>query len=162
MVTLLADVATRAISCRPAASRSRLNVGSGGSGRGIGTTSRLDVEQARTVPVGRARRTTHSGAARSAATRPRAGPGPRLSSSIRCRATPAWVATGVPATYFAGAPTFAAQQVAAQSMQIGVAEAALYPRRRQQHPGWDAADFWKVFETKSFIRAVFPASVGTS
>ena len=48
--------------------------------------------------------------------------------------------------------------MAAQSAQIGVAEAALYPTLAINGIiGWDAADFSKFFETKSFIGAVFPS-----
>jgi len=52
----------------------------------------------------------------------------------------------------------AERQVAAQSAQIGVAEAALYPTLAINGLiGWDAQDFSKLFETKSFIGAVFPS-----
>jgi outer membrane protein TolC len=48
--------------------------------------------------------------------------------------------------------------VAAQTAQIGVAEAALYPTIAINGLiGWDAQDFSKLFETKSFIGAVFPS-----
>ena len=48
--------------------------------------------------------------------------------------------------------------MAAQTAQIGVAEAALYPTIAINGIiGWDAQDFSKLFETKSFIGAVFPS-----
>jgi outer membrane protein TolC len=74
--------------------------------------------------------------------------------------TPAWVATGIPADLLRQRPDVrsAERQVAAQSAQIGVAEAALYPTIAINGIiGWDAADLTKLFETKSFIGAVFPS-----
>ncbi|HEV3263480.1 MAG TPA: TolC family protein, partial [Gemmataceae bacterium] len=74
--------------------------------------------------------------------------------------TPAWVATGIPADLLRRRPDVrsAERRVAAQSAQIGVAEAALYPTIAiNGFLGWDAADFSKFFETKSFIGAVFPS-----
>ena len=74
--------------------------------------------------------------------------------------TPAWVATGIPADLLRRRPDVrsAERRVAAQSAQIGVAEAALYPTLAVNGIiGWDAADFSQFFETKSFVGAVFPS-----
>jgi outer membrane protein TolC len=74
--------------------------------------------------------------------------------------TPAWVATGIPADLLRRRPDVrsAERQVAAQSAQIGVAEAALYPTIAINGLiGWDAADLTKLFESKSIIGAVFPS-----
>ena len=90
---------------------------------------------------------------------PELGPGPELGSAPMPN-TPAWVATGIPADLLRRRPDVrsAERQVAAQSAQIGVAEAALYPTIAiNGYLGWDAADLTKLFETKSFIGAVFPS-----
>jgi outer membrane protein TolC len=74
--------------------------------------------------------------------------------------TPAWVAVGIPADLLRRRPDVrsAERQVAAQSAQIGVAEAALYPTIAINGIiGWDAQDFSKFFETRSFIGAIFPS-----
>jgi outer membrane protein TolC len=70
------------------------------------------------------------------------------------------VATGIPADLLRRRPDVrqAERLVAAQSAQIGVAEAALYPTIAVNGLiGWDAVSFNKLFETKSFIGAVFPS-----
>ena len=90
---------------------------------------------------------------------PELGPGPELGSAPMPN-TPAWVATGIPADLLRRRPDVrsAERKVAAQSAQIGVAEAALYPTIAINGLiGWDAADLTKLFETKSFIGAVFPS-----
>ena len=74
--------------------------------------------------------------------------------------TPSWVAAGIPADLMRGRPDVrgAERLVAAQSALIGVAEAALYPTLSINGIiGWDAQDFSKLFETKSFVGAVFPS-----
>ncbi len=90
---------------------------------------------------------------------PELGPGPELGSAPMPN-TPAWVATGIPADLLRRRPDVrsAERKVAAQSAQIGVAEAALYPTIAINGLiGLDAADLTKLFETKSFIGAVFPS-----
>ena len=70
------------------------------------------------------------------------------------------MATGIPADLLRQRPDVrrAERQVAAQSSQIGVAEAALYPTLAVNGLiGWDAANFNQLFETRSFIGAVFPS-----
>ena len=48
--------------------------------------------------------------------------------------------------------------MAAQSAQIGVAEAALYPTIAVNGTiGWDAKDLTKLFESKSFFGAIIPS-----
>src|SRR5262249_17557162 len=87
------------------------------------------------------------------------GPGPELGSPPMPN-TPAWVAVGIPADLLRRRPDVrsAERQVAAQSAQIGVAEAALYPTIAiNGFIGWDAQDFSKFFETRSFIGAIFPS-----
>ena len=90
---------------------------------------------------------------------PELGPGPDLGSAPMPN-TPAWVATGIPADLLRRRPDVrsAERQVAAQSAQIGVAEAALYPTIAINGIlGWDAADLTKLFETKSFIGSIIPS-----
>jgi outer membrane protein TolC len=90
---------------------------------------------------------------------PELGPGPELGSAPMPN-TPAWVATGIPADLLRRRPDVrsAERQVAAQSAQIGVAEAALYPTIAVNGTiGWDAKDLTKLFESKSFIGYVLPS-----
>jgi NodT family efflux transporter outer membrane factor (OMF) lipoprotein len=183
LVTLLADVATNYVQYRIAQQRIKIARDNVRIQEGtlalaadkfrVGTTSRLDVEQARTV-LEQTRSTIPSlqitlGQANDTLCTllgmpPRdlehdLGPGPELGSSPM-PSTPAWVATGIPADLLRRRPDVrsAERRVAAQSAQIGVAEAALYPTIAiNGFLGWDAADFSKFFETKSFIGAVFPS-----
>ena len=183
MVTLLADVATNYVQYRVAQQRIKIARDNVRIQEGIlalaaekfrvGTTSRLDVEQARTV-LEQTRSTIPSlqitlGQANDTLCtllgvpprdlEPELGPGPELGSNPM-PTTPAWVATGIPADLLRRRPDVrsAERQVAAQSAQIGVAEAALYPTIAiNGFLGWDAADFSQFFETKSFIGAVFPS-----
>ena len=108
----------------------------------VGTATRLDVEQARTlmeqtrstipalqIVLGQANDTLcillgvppHD-------LEPELGPGPEL-GSMPMPTTPASVAAGIPADLLRRRPDVrsAERQVAAQSAQIGVAEADLYP-----------------------------------
>ncbi len=183
LVTLLADVATNYVQYRIAQQRIKIARDNVRIQEGVlalaaekfrvGTTTRLDVEQARTVleqtrstipalqiQLGQANDTLctlvgfppHD-------LEPELGPGPPLGSSPMPN-TPAWVATGIPADLLRRRPDVrsAERKVAAQSAQIGVAEAALYPTLAINGLiGWDAADFSQFFETKSFIGAVFPS-----
>jgi NodT family efflux transporter outer membrane factor (OMF) lipoprotein len=183
MVTLLADVATNYVQYRVAQQRIKIARDNVRIQEGIlalaeqkfrvGTTTRLDVEQARTVleqtrssipalqiTLGQANDTlcTLLGVP-PRDLEPELGPGPELGSNPM-PSTPAWVATGIPADLLRRRPDVRAaeRQVAAQSALIGVAEAALYPTIAVNGIiGWDAADFTKLFDTRSFIGAVFPS-----
>src|SRR5437667_2222488 len=73
--------------------------------------------------------------------------------------TPAWVAAGIPADLLRRRPDVrsAERQVAAQSAQIGVAEADLYPTISiNGNLGYEATDLSKLFETKSFLGTITP------
>jgi NodT family efflux transporter outer membrane factor (OMF) lipoprotein len=182
-VTLLADVATNYVQYRIAQQRIKIARDNVRIQEGtlalaaekfrVGTTTRLDVEQAKTV-LEQTRSTIPSlqialgGANDTLCTllgmpprdlEPVLGPGPELGGSPM-PIMPAWVATGIPADLLRRRPDVrsAERQVAAQSAQIGVAEAALYPTIAINGLiGWDAADFSKLFETRSLIGAVFPS-----
>jgi NodT family efflux transporter outer membrane factor (OMF) lipoprotein len=182
LVTLLADVATNYVQYRVAQQRIKIARDNVRIQEGVlalteekfrvGTTTRLDVEQARTV-LEQTRSTIPSlqialGQANDTLCtllgmpprdlEPELGPGPELGKAPMPN-TPAWVATGIPADLLRRRPDVrsAERKVAAQSAQIGVAEAALYPTIAiNGFLGWDAADLTKLFETRSFIGAVFP------
>src|SRR5271165_146650 len=182
LVTLLADVATNYVQYRVAQQRIKIARDNVRIQEGVlalaeakfrvGTTSRLDVEQARTV-LEQTRSTIPSlqialGQANDTLCtllgmpprdlEPELGPGPELGSAPMPN-TPAWVATGIPADLLRRRPDVrsAERHVAAQSAQIGVAEAALYPTIAiNGFLGWDAADLTKLFETKSFIGSIVP------
>ena len=182
LVTLLADVATNYVQYRVAQQRIKIARDNVRIQEGVlalaeakfrvGTTSRLDVEQARTV-LEQTRSTIPAlqielGQANDTLCtllglpprdlEPELGPGPDLGSAPMPN-TPAWVATGIPADLLRRRPDVrsAERKVAAQSAQIGVAEAALYPTIAiNGFLGWDAADLTKLFETKSFIGSVIP------
>jgi NodT family efflux transporter outer membrane factor (OMF) lipoprotein len=183
LVTLLADVATNYVQYRIAQQRIKIAQDNVRIQEGIlaiaeerfrvGTTNRLDVEQARTV-LEQTRSTIPSlqialGQANDTLStlvgfpprdlEPDLGPGPELGSNPM-QNTPAWVATGIPADLLRRRPDVrsAERRVAAKSAQIGVAEAALYPTIAINGLlGWDAADLTKLFEPKSFIGAVLPS-----
>src|ERR1700733_3270914 len=183
LVTLLADVATNYVQYRVAQQRIKIARDNVLIQEGVlalaeekfrvGTTTKLDVEQARTV-LEQTRSTIPSlqialGQANDTLCTllgmpprdlgPDLGPGPELGSNPMPN-TPAWVATGIPADLLRRRPDVrsAERKVAAQSAQIGVAEAALYPTLAINGIiGWDAQDFSQFFETKSFIGAVFPS-----
>jgi len=183
LVTLLADVATNYVKYRVTLQRIKIARDNVRIQSGIlalaeekfrvGTTTGLDVEQARTV-LEQTRSTIPSlqitlGQANDALCtlvgfpprdlEPELGPGPELGSAPMPN-TSAWVATGIPADLLRRRPDVrsAERHVAAQSAQIGVAEAALYPTIAINGLiGWDAEDFSKLFETRSFVGAVFPS-----
>lgn len=183
LVTLLADVATNYVQYRIAQQRIKIARDNVRIQEGIlaiaqerfrvGTTNRLDVEQARTV-LEQTRSTIPSlqialGQANDTFCtllgmpphdlEPVLGPGPELGSPPM-PSTPAWVATGIPADLLRRRPDVrsAERQVAAQSAQIGVAEAALYPTIAVNGTiGWDAKDLTKLFESKSFFGAIIPS-----
>jgi NodT family efflux transporter outer membrane factor (OMF) lipoprotein len=183
LVTLLADVATNYVQYRIAQQRIKIARDNVRIQEGtlalaaekfrVGTTTRLDVEQAKTVleqtrstipslqiALGRANDTLCTLLGMPPRDlEPELGPGPELGGSPM-PIMPAWVATGIPADLLRRRPDVrsAERQVAAQSAQIGVAEAALYPTIAINGLiGWDAADFSKLFETRSLIGAVFPS-----
>ncbi|MGC1722695.1 MAG: efflux transporter outer membrane subunit, partial [Isosphaeraceae bacterium] len=183
LVTLLADVATNYVQYRVAQQRIKIARDNVRIQEGVlalaeekfrvGTTTRLDVEQARTVleqtrstipalriQLGQANDTLCTLLGMPPRDmEPELGPGPELGSAPM-RNTPAWVATGIPADLLRRRPDVrsAERKVAAQSAQIGVAEAALYPTIAiNGYLGWDAADLTKLFETKSFIGYVIPS-----
>ena len=89
---------------------------------------------------------------------PELGPGPELGSSPM-PTTPLWVATGIPADLLRRRPDVrnAERLVAAQTAQIGVAEADLYPTIYINGTlGWDAADFSQAFSQRSFFGLITP------
>jgi NodT family efflux transporter outer membrane factor (OMF) lipoprotein len=86
------------------------------------------------------------------------GPGPALDVDPVPN-TPTSIAAGVPADLLRRRPDVrsAERQVAAQSAQIGVAEADLYPSIFINGTlGWDASDLSKLFESRSFFGTITP------
>ncbi len=89
---------------------------------------------------------------------PELGPGPDLEAGPMPN-TPRWVAAGVPADLLRRRPDVrgAERQVAAQSAQIGVAEADLYPTLFINGTiGYEAFDLSKLFESRSFFGTITP------
>ncbi len=182
LVTLFADVATNYIQYRVAQQRIKIARDNVRIQEGVlalaaeklrvGTTTRLDVEQARTV-LEQTRSTIPGqeitlGQANDTlcilvGVPPRdleadLGPGPALGSSPIPN-TPAWVAAGIPADLLRRRPDVrsAERQVAAQSAQIGVAEADFYPTIFINGTiGWDAENFSQAFSTRSFLGLLIP------
>jgi NodT family efflux transporter outer membrane factor (OMF) lipoprotein len=182
LVTLLADVATNYVQYRVAQQRVRIARDNVRIQEGVlalaeekfrvGTTNRLDVEQARTI-LEQTRSTIPSlqialGQANDTLCilrgmpphdlEPELGPGPELDSDPMPN-MPEWVATGIPADLLRRRPDVrsAERQVAAQCAQIGVAEAALYPTLSINGIiGYDAQDFSKAFLAKSFLGVLTP------
>jgi NodT family efflux transporter outer membrane factor (OMF) lipoprotein len=182
LVTLFADVATNYVQYRVAQQRIKIARDNVRIQEGVltlaeekfrvGTTSRLDVEQAKTVleqtrsfipaqqiVMGQA----NDSLCILVGTPPRdleadLGPGPALGKSPIPN-TPAWVAAGIPADLVRRRPDVrsAERLVAAQSAQIGVAEADLYPTLYINGTiGWDAENFSQAFSTKSFFGLLLP------
>jgi NodT family efflux transporter outer membrane factor (OMF) lipoprotein len=182
LVTLFADVAANYVQYRVAQQRIKIARDNVRIQEGVlalasekfrvGTTTRLDVEQARTVleqtrstipaleiSLGQANDTLCT----LVGIPPRdlaadLGEGPPLGSSPVPNA-PAWVAAGIPADLLRRRPDVrsAERQVAGQSAQIGVAEADLYPTLFINGTiGWDAADFSKAFSNKSVLGLLIP------
>jgi len=86
------------------------------------------------------------------------GPGPELNAEP-LSTIPTWVAAGIPADLLRRRPDVqsAERQVAAQSAQIGVAEADLYPTIYINGTlGWDAFDLSRLFESRSFFGTITP------
>jgi NodT family efflux transporter outer membrane factor (OMF) lipoprotein len=182
LVTLFADVATNYVQYRVAQQRIKIardNVriqegvlGIASEKLRVGTGNRLDVEQARTV-LEQTRATIPAqeitmGQANDSLCilvgfPPRdldaaLGPGPEPGISPMAK-TPPWVATGIPADLLRRRPDVrnAERLVAAQSAQIGVAEADLYPTIYINGTlGWDAADFSQAFSQRSFFGLLTP------
>jgi NodT family efflux transporter outer membrane factor (OMF) lipoprotein len=182
LVTLFADVATNYVAFRVAQQRIRIARDNVRIQEGVlklaeerfrvGTATRLDVEQARTVlnqtistipalqiTLGQANDVLcvllgvppHD-------LEPELGPGPDLGSNPIPN-TPSWVAAGIPADLLRRRPDLrsAERQVAAQSAQIGVAEADLYPTIAINGTlGLEAQSLTKLFESSSFFGTILP------
>jgi outer membrane protein TolC len=91
------------------------------------------------------------------------GPGPEIDADALnaepVPTIPAWVAVGIPADLLRQRPDVrsAERQVAAQSAEIGVAEADLYPTIFINGTiGYEAADLSKLFESRSFMGTITP------
>jgi NodT family efflux transporter outer membrane factor (OMF) lipoprotein len=182
LVTLLADVATNYVQYRVAQQRikiARENVriqeavlGLAEQRFRVGTTTRLDVEQARTI-LEQTRSTIPFleitlGQANDRLCillglpprdlGPDLGEGTPLGTDPMA-SVPDWVAAGVPADLLRRRPDVrsAERQVAAQSAQIGVAEADLYPTIFINGTlGVEAADLSKLFTSGSFFGTITP------
>jgi NodT family efflux transporter outer membrane factor (OMF) lipoprotein len=182
LVTLLADVATNYVQFRVAQQRIRIAHDNVRIQEGVlalandrfkvGTATRLDVEQARTV-LEQTRSTIPAlqivlGQANDTLCillgipprnlEPELGPGPELGSNPMPN-TPSWVAAGIPADLLRRRPDVrsAERQVAAQSAEIGVAEADLYPTLAVNGTiGFESADLSKLFESRSFVGTIMP------
>ena len=182
LVTLLADVATNYVQYRVAQQRIRIAldniriqeelVAMAEKQLKVGTVDRLGVEQVRTV-LEQTRSTVPAlEIARGQANdtlcillgmpphdlEPDLGPGPELGAEPM-PTVPTWVAAGVPADLLRRRPDVRAAelQVAAQSAQIGVAEADLYPTIFINGTiGYEAQDFAQMFESKSFMGTITP------
>jgi NodT family efflux transporter outer membrane factor (OMF) lipoprotein len=182
LVTLLADVATNYVQYRVAQQRIRIARDNVRIQDGIlklaeerfrvGTATRLDVEQARTA-LQQTRSTIPAlqitlGQANDVLCvllgvpphdlEPELGLGPELGSDPMPN-TPAWVAAGIPADLLRRRPDLrsAERQVAAQSAQIGVAEADLYPTIVINGTlGVEAQSLTKLFESSSFFGSIMP------
>jgi NodT family efflux transporter outer membrane factor (OMF) lipoprotein len=182
LVTLLADVATNYVQYRVAQQRIKIArdnvrtqaklVALAERQQKVGTLTSVDVEQLRTL-LEQTRSTIPAlqitlGQANDAlctllGVPPRdleaeLGPGPDLESEPIPN-TPAWVAAGIPADLIRQRPDVrsAERQVAAQSAQIGVAEADLYPSFFINGTlGWEAQDIAKLFESSSFFGTILP------
>jgi NodT family efflux transporter outer membrane factor (OMF) lipoprotein len=182
LVTLLADVATNYVQYRVAQQRikiARANlriqedlVTRAEQQEQVGTGTELDVEQLRTlleqtrssipalqIAQGQANDTLCTLLGMPPRDlEPELGPGPELGSAPMPN-TPTRVAAGIPADLLRRRPDVrsAERQVAAQSAQIGVAEAELYPALFINGTlGWEAADLSKLFESKSFFGTITP------
>jgi NodT family efflux transporter outer membrane factor (OMF) lipoprotein len=183
LVTLFADVATNYVQFRITQQRIKIAQDNVKIQEGVltlakekfrvGTTNRLDVEQARTV-LAQTRSTIPSlqiGLGQANDTlcillgvpprnlEPELGPGPDPNGSP-VPVSPAWVAAGIPADLLRLRPDVrgAERQVAAQSAQIGIAEAALYPTISINGIiGWDAQDFSQAFSSTGLIGLIIPS-----
>ena len=182
LVTLLADVATNYVQYRVAQMRIKIardNIRSqeklaalADQQFKVGTATSVDVEQLRTlleqtrstipflqIALGQANDTLCI----LLGIPPRdleaeLGPGPELNGEP-LSTIPTWVAAGIPADLLRRRPDVqsAERQVAAQSAQIGVAEADLYPTIYINGTlGWEAFDLSRLFESRSFFGTITP------
>jgi NodT family efflux transporter outer membrane factor (OMF) lipoprotein len=182
LVTLLADVATNYVQYRIAQMRIKIArdnlrtqeklVALADQQFKVGTATSVDVEQLRTL-VEQTRSTIPFlqialGQANDTlcillGIPPRdleaeLGPGPELNGEP-LSTIPTWVAAGIPADLLRRRPDVqsAERQVAAQSAQIGVAEADLYPTIYINGTlGWEAFDLSRLFESRSFFGTITP------
>lgn len=184
LVTLLADVATNYVQYRVAQQRIRiarvnakiqediLALVEEQQKVGINRVTMLDVQQARTA-LEQTRSTIPAlqiamGQANDILCillgtpprdlEPELGPGPELNTEPMPN-TPAWVAAGIPADLLRRRPDVlsAERQIAAQSAQIGVAEADLYPAIFVNGTiGVEAFDISKLFDSRSFFGTITP------
>jgi NodT family efflux transporter outer membrane factor (OMF) lipoprotein len=182
LVTLLADVATNYVQFRVAQQRIKIArdniqkqqevLTTAERQAKVGTLAPYDVEQLRTL-LEQTRSTIPAlqivqGQANDVLCillgvpphdlEPELGPGPAMDNNPVPN-TPTEVAAGVPADLLRRRPDVrsAERQVAAQSAQIGVAEADLYPTIFVNGTlGWDAPDLSKLFESKSFFGSITP------
>jgi NodT family efflux transporter outer membrane factor (OMF) lipoprotein len=182
LVTLLADTATNYVQYRVAQQRIRIARDNVRIQEGVlalaeerfnvGTANKLDVEQARTI-LEQTRSTIPAlqitlGQANDNLCvllgvpihdlEPELGPGTELGADPM-RHTPDWAAAGIPADLLRRRPDVrsAERQVAAQSAQIGVAEADLYPTLFVNGTlGWEAQTLSKLFESQSFMGNITP------
>ncbi len=187
LVTLLADVATNYVQYRIAQQRikiARANIQTQEKlvalltqQEKVGTSTRLDVEQLLTL-LEQTRSTIPflqiaQGQANDTLCillgipprdlEPELGPGLEL-DTVDFKAElvptiPTWVAVGIPADLLRQRPDVrsAERQVAAQSAQIGVAEADLYPAIFINGTiGYDAQNISQMFESRSFMGTITP------
>ncbi len=182
LVTLLADVATNYVQFRVAQQRIKIArdniqkqqevVTTAERQAKVGTLAPYDVEQLRTL-LEQTRSTIPAlqiaqGKANDALCillglpphdlEPELGQGQALDNNPVPN-TPTEVAAGVPADLLRRRPDVrsAERQVAAQSAQIGVAEADLYPTIFINGTlGWEAPELSKLFESKSFFGSITP------
>jgi NodT family efflux transporter outer membrane factor (OMF) lipoprotein len=182
LVTLLADLATNYVQYRVAQQRIAIARENVRIQEGIlaltqeklkaGTADRLDVAQARTV-LEQTRSTIPAlqitlGQANDALCTLLGFPPRDLEPELGSRAElggepvptmPTWVAAGIPADLLRQRPDVrsAERQVAAQSAQIGVAEAELYPTIFiNGNLGWESQDLAHLFESRSFMGNITP------
>ncbi len=188
LVTLLADVATNYVQYRVAQQRikiARANIQTQESlvallerQEKVGTSTKLDVEQLRTL-LEQTRSTIPAlqiaqGQANDTLCillgypprdlEPQLGPGPEISAdqlhSEPVPIIPAWAAVGIPADLIRRRPDVrsAERQVAVQSAQIGVAEADLYPTIFVNGTiGYESQSLSQLFESHSFAGTIMPS-----
>jgi NodT family efflux transporter outer membrane factor (OMF) lipoprotein len=187
LVTLLADVATNYVQYRVAQQRikiARANIQAQAKlvalaeqQEKVGTATKIDTEQLRTL-LEQTRSTIPAlqiaqGQANDVLCtllglpprdlEPELGPGPEIDADALnadpVPTIPAWVAVGIPADLLRQRPDVrsAERQVAAQSAEIGVAEADLYPTIFINGIiGYEAQDLSKLFESRSFMGTITP------